>query len=345
MTQAVDPELFSFAEDLLERNGGLVEQRDDHLSALLPASLAQVLDLPEEAQLGGEAAPLLYGSPILDRLVNLATGQVPVIYGQVEVRYLKKAGFEQLLGRDLVFTDGQVKVGPRAEARTTYMILSCHYIALSDERKEGLVQVAVNENSGASISGLAEGRLEFQNQFFSPGKVPPHFPVRVEQAIENAMQGAKVVVEAELRDFLSSMERRLQRDVKNTREYYEALAREMEDGLSHPNMTESQRQDRVAKIRDLPQETARKTQDLKQKYQVEVKLTACAAMRLLVDIAQIAFELRYRKLHRSVRTAWNPITRRLDPLVCENCRATISRIYPVIQGSDISLRCLACSRK
>lgn len=345
MTQAFDQELFSFAADLLEQNGGLVEPKGDCVSVLLPAALAQALGLPEEAELGSETAPLLYGSPLLDRLVHLATGKVPVVYSQVAVPYLKKAGFEQLIGQDLLFADGQVRVGSRAEARTTYMILSCHYVALSDERKEGLVQVAVNEGSGALIEGSAQKRPDLPKQFFPPGKTPPHFPVHLDQAVENAMQGAGVMVEVELRDFLSSMERRLQRDVKNTREYYEALAKEMEGGLSHPNMTELQRQERLAKIGGLPQEAARKTQDLKQKYQVEVKLTACAAERLLVDIAQITFELRYRKLHRSVRTAWNPITRRLDPLVCEICRATITRVHPVIKGSEISLRCFACSRK
>jgi len=47
--------------------------------------------LPEEAPLGADDAPLLYGSPSLDRLIALATGEVPVAYGQIEVPYLKKA--------------------------------------------------------------------------------------------------------------------------------------------------------------------------------------------------------------------------------------------------------------
>ena len=49
-------------------------------------------------------------------------------------------------------------------------------------------------------------------------------------------------------EFINSMKRRLRRDVKNTKEYYEALQKEMEAGLSHPNLSESHKQDRLEKI-------------------------------------------------------------------------------------------------
>ena len=46
---------------------------DDHLFSLLPGPLARSLELPEEARLGGEGPPLPHGSPMLDKLVHLAT--------------------------------------------------------------------------------------------------------------------------------------------------------------------------------------------------------------------------------------------------------------------------------
>ncbi len=113
MNKVFDPELFSFSVQLLEKNGGLVEQRSDHLMTLLPGHLAHSLELPEEVRLGGDGVPLLYGSPLLDRLTHLATREVPIVYGQVEIPYLKKAGFEQLIGQDLSFTDGQAHMTSR----------------------------------------------------------------------------------------------------------------------------------------------------------------------------------------------------------------------------------------
>lgn len=345
MSRNSDPDLLAFAGELIEKRGGLIETLPDGLLAILPPDLARTLELPEEAPLGADDAPLLYGSPFLERLVALATGEVPVVYGQIEVPYLKKAGFEELLGRDLSFTDGQVRVSARAEARTTYMVLTCRYVALSDERKEGLIQIGVQEGGGAVIPGLDQVWSEFQPQFFAPGKVPPHFPVRIEQAVACAMASAKAGIEMELAEYLTSMQRRLHRDVTNTREYYEALKTEMEASLSHPNLTEEQRREREDKIGALPAEMARKVDDLRQKYQVGVTITACAALRLLVNIAQITLAMRFRKGERTLCVVWNPLTRRLDPLVCERCRQTITRIHPVTGNHAIELLCAPCAQK
>ena len=153
------------------------------------------------------------------------------------------------------------------------------------------------------------------------------------------------MVEKMLSDFLGSMRRRLQRDVKNTREYYEALRAEMEESLSHPNLAEPQRLDRAGKIADLPREMTRKIDDLEQKYQVRVTVSACAAMRLLVDVVQLILEVRYRKSHRSVPVVWNPVTRRIDPLICEKCHRATHRIQPVVQDGAIQLLCPFCGRE
>lgn len=345
MSKNADPELLAFAGELIEKRGGLIETMPDGVLAILPQDLARTLELPEEVPLGTDDAPMLYGSRTLDRLIALATGEVPVVYSQIEVPYLKKAGFEELLKKDLSFADGQVRVSARAEARTTYMVLTCRYVALSDERKEGLIQTGVHEGSGALIDGLDQVWLDFQPQFFAPGKVPPHFPIRVEEAVSCAMARARAGIEEELAEYLSSMQRRLHRDVSNTREYYDALRREMEASLPYPNLTEGQRQERVDKIGALPAEMARKVEDLKQKYRVEVTVTACAALRLLVNVAQITLALRFRKGERTLRVIWNPLTRRLDPLVCERCRQTITRIHPVGRDKDIDLLCTSCAHK
>ena len=340
-----DPELLSFAAAVLERQGSLIESAGERLLALMPPGLAQSLDLPEEIELGSEAAPLLYGSPLLDRLVGLATREVPVAYGQIEIPYLKKAGFDQLLERDLAFAGAQVRLTSRAEARATYMILFCHYVALSDERKEGLVALGLHEASGAVIPGLANQWEAGLPRFFPAGQVPSHFPIRLEAALAGALKSARTVVAAELRGFLAGMQRRLGRDVKNTREYYEAMSQEMEARLTHSNLAESQQLERKAKIAGLPAELARKIADLEQKYQVRVTVSASAALRFLVDVVHLLLELKFHRLTRSFRVVWNPLTRSLDPLVCENCRTTMPRAYPTPGDADLKLLCLACSQK
>jgi hypothetical protein len=282
---------------------------------------------------------------VLDRLIHLATREVPIVYGQVEVPYLKREGFEKLMEQDLRLQDGQIRLVNRAETRTTYMVLIARYVALSDERKEGLVRVGIHEASGALIPALEEGLSNFPLQYFEPGQTPSHFPVRLEKTISSALQGARVQAESQLAEFFSSMQRRLRRDVRNTREYYEALKGEMEDNLKNPHLTDGQRQERMAKIQALPREMESKIADLENKYQVQVTLTGCAAMRILVPVVQIMALLRYRKFQWDLRVIWNPITRRLDPLACGDCQKTTRILTPRDQGSHLLLLCPSCAAK
>jgi hypothetical protein len=119
----------------------------------------------------------------------------------------------------------------------------------------------------------------------------------------------------------------------------------MEGGLSHPLLTEAQRRERLAKIGGLPQELARKITDLEQKYQVRVTVSACAALRFLVDVVHLLLDLKFRRLTRPLRVVWNPLTRRLDPLVCEHCRSTMQQVYPTARDDAVRVLCLACSRQ
>lgn len=342
---SADPELMTFAAQVVERFGGIVEQQEESLMAVLPKDLAHSLNLPEEVQLGGNNVPLLYGSPVLDRLIHLTTEEVPLMLGRIEVPYLKKGGFDQQISQDFMFTNARVDVIGRAEARTTYMVVICKYVALSDERKEGLVEVGVHENSGAIIEDFENLWQTHHPEFYTRKNIPPHFPVHFEQAVSNAMQEARVRAENHLVDFTDSMKRRLRRDAKNTREYYEALQKEMEASLSNPNLGETQKQERMAKIQDLPNEMERKIEDLKHKYTIKTTLRGCAVLRFLVDVAKVMVEIRYKKFRRTEHLIWNSVIGRFDPLVCERCCKTIRDIHFLPEKSEVKLVCLACSQK
>ncbi|MBI4765001.1 MAG: hypothetical protein HY787_10400 [Deltaproteobacteria bacterium] len=344
MISSFNPELLSFASRILEKQGGLVDYRKDQLFALLPQELARSLEIPEEGHIGGTDFPLIYGSPFLDRLIEKATQGVPIVYGQIELPYLKKAGFEQLIGRDLIFADGQIRIVSRAEARTTYMVLISHYLALSDERKEGLVRLTMHEESGSLIPDFEAHLPDFQVTFFEPGKIPPHFPVRLDKVVSLSFKKAQEVTEAELAEFFKSMERRLQRDIKNTREYFQSLEKEMKTALK-TGRSEAHENERKAKIKALPQELARKIEDLQHKYQIQVTITGSAALRFLVPVVQLLLQIRYRKFERTARITWNPINRRLDPIICEQCSETIQAVYPWIKDSRIFLVCQSCSKR
>ena len=341
-----DPEILSFTAQAIERLGGMTERQGDRLLSVLPRELAQRLRLPEEVQIGGDDMPLLYGSPVLDRFIQAITQDIPLLFGHIEIPYLKKAGFEQQIEKDFVFSNARVHVSGRAEARASYMQMICRFLSMSDERKEGLVEVGVQESSGAVIEDFQQDWRRQPVEFYQQGHIPPHFPVHVEQAVSNAMRSVQQHVEQEhLTEFITSMKRRLRRDVKNTKEYYEALRREMEAGLSHPNLSDAHKQDRLAKIRELPDEMERKIADLKQKYAIRTTVSACAVIRLLVDVAKVTIAIRHKKHHKELHLIWNPVTGRFDPLACEGCHSTIREVYFRPKKSGIELVCRSCSSK
>lgn len=341
----MDSDLVLFALRAIEQYGGITEKHRDGFVAIVPPDLAQLLEVPEEFRLGSDDMPLLYGSPLLDRLINLSTGEIPLVFSQVEVPYLKKEGFDRLLGNDIFFYGCQTRIAGRAETRTTYSVLTCRYVALSDERKEGLVTLCVHDQSGALIDGVDAWFPELQLREYPAGAVPLQFSTDITGAVSSALRKAGGCAQADLADFLRSMERRLHRDVQNTKEYYASLQKEMEASLARSNLHDAQRRDRMAKIAMLPQEMEQKVVDLQAKYRVQVHIRGAALVRLLVNVAQVMVDIHFRKNSRSIALTWNPMTRQLDPLVCECCGETTRGVYPREANALVRLFCFACRQK
>jgi hypothetical protein len=340
----LDSDLIQFTTQFLEKSGALVDAHSSHIHALLPRDLAGILSLPEEVRLGGDDHPLLYGSPILDRMVQTATADIPVVYGAVSIPYIKKAGFDAAIAQDLSLINGKFQIGVRAETRTSYMVITSRYVALSDERKEGLMRLTFHESSGAIIAGFEDSITDFECTYYRQGNLPPQFSPLIGLPLQAALHSLQHRIEAELAPFLASMRRRLHRDVTNTREYYRSLADEMRSSLAHPNLSDTQRMERQQKIDSLPSEADRKIADLQHKYDTRIHIRACAAERYLVDVAQLIVTILYRKSKRTLPVFYNPVTRRIDPLVCESCKKTTRRIFLQDGKTNFVLLCPACSR-
>jgi hypothetical protein len=340
----LDSDLIQLTTQFLEKNGALVDTHSDHIHALLPSDLATILKLPEEVRLGGDDHPLLYGSPILDRLVQLATASIPVTYGAVSISYIKKAGFDAAIAQDLSIVNGKIQLAVRAETRTTYMVITSRYVALSDERKEGLMRLTFHEPSGAIIDGFEDSITNFESTYYRKSNLPPQFSPRIGFSLQAALKSLQHRIALDLEPFIASMRRRLHRDVTNTREYYRSLADEMRVSLAHPNLSDPQRMERQQKIDNLPLEADRKTADLQHKYDTQIQIRACAAERYLVDVAQLIVTILYRKASRTLPVFYNPVTRRIDPLVCESCKITTRRVFLQDGKTNFVLVCPECNR-
>jgi hypothetical protein len=84
------------------------------------------------------------------------------------------------------------------------MVFISHYVALSDERKEGLVRLTVQEETGVLIPDFEVRLPELPVHFYEPGKIPPHFPDQLDKVVSLAMKKVQEVTEADLADFLKA---------------------------------------------------------------------------------------------------------------------------------------------
>ena len=82
---------------------------------------------------------LNYGSPLLDKMVQLSCGHLPLASCQLSFHYLKSQGFDRLMQDQFSFRKALCRVISTAPIRTDYLAIACRYVARSDEQKEGLI--------------------------------------------------------------------------------------------------------------------------------------------------------------------------------------------------------------
>jgi hypothetical protein len=340
--------LFSFARRFLEGQGALVEPRPAGLDALLPRPLAQGLEVPEyvsfreEQPAEGEGEfSIHYGAPLLEKMVDLCCSTLPIASCQLSFPYLKSQGFDRMIRDQFTFRNSFCRVTSTALIKTHYLLLACRYVARSDEQKEGLISIFFHFDTGAFLSYPPEGT-------FMAAAEPAPLPetARDISRWENLLKGisteAEGLIAKEIRDFRDSMNRRLKRDAGNLEEYYETLKKEMQLSLTRAGLSDRLVQDRKEKIALLPEEMARKRQDLVMKYSIRVKLIPCAALFMRTPAVRILCDLSVERQKRSVSLTYNPMTRALDPLICEGCSRSVTN---VLFCSRRHLLCSCCEGK
>ncbi len=181
------------------------------------------------------------------------------------------------------------------------MLLACRYVARSDEQKEGLISLFFNFETGALIPQASD---LFSNAVMEAAPLPESVraTARWERILQGIARESKERISEEIRDFQDSMNRRLRRDVNNLEEYYENLKKEMELSLGRAGLSDRLVQDRKEKIALIPDELAKKKEDLLKKYSIRIKITPCAGLLIRTPAVKILCEVhigREKKPHVS----------------------------------------------
>ncbi len=342
-----DNALEQFVKRFFEFNGAVIEQRHDGLEALLPEHLAMRLNTPEYLHIAtGEKAKenfaIHYGSPLLEKIVDAACDTAPLISCRLDFNYIKRQGFDRLIQDQFVFYNCVGRVESAAEVRTVYLLLTCRYLAQSDEQKEGLVFLAFNLETGAAVAEMGRMLDTVERTFETDSAQTFSGDDKIKEILTWVQRQAGKILKREIEPFQDSMNRRFRRDVANLEEYYEDLKKEMEESLKRPGISDQLISDRKAKICLIPDELERKKADLFKKYSIRVKLELCGGVQIRTPAVKILYRTSFGRKQKRLSMIYNPVTKSMDPLVCDGCGDSS---FTIRFCDHLHILCPACSAK
>ena len=130
-----------------------------------------------------------------------------------------------------------------------------------------------------------------------------------------------------LKDFVRSLERRLNRDTRRVYEYYETLKKETELAIWKKTRTHTEdktiKDDAIERLRTkhdaIESERNWKIQDLISRYALSIQIEPVYAIRIETPVSLYLINIKRRLASRQFPVTYNPLTRHLDPLPCESC--------------------------
>ena len=212
-------------------------------------------------------------------------------------------------------------------------------MALSDEKREGIFSLLVNEQN-LSTSAL-NGNL---TAFWEDLKEPEEILTRSEgisKALQAGFSAASLMVKEEFEPFIKSLERRLNRDIKRVFEYYETLKSEIHkafekkffSGRESPEaQSEEGRKVLSEKLDAVEGEKRWKIQDLVSKYALNVRIEPVCIIDIETESLIFWLEIKRRLSSRTFPLSYNPLLKKVDSLPCESCFTLAERITFVMKS-------------
>ncbi len=324
-------QLIDTVAEVLELSGAAVERNGEYLEALVPESVSKVLHTPELARLYFNAEHskpdgelVTFQSDFVDRLFVLMQGAGNYAHLTLRDLYLKQSTRSAAEQRFQVL-NGLGHALDAIERILSYAQFNFKYTAVSDEKKDGLVSVIINEHTLAEASDMAAhfGWVESVEAAHHTD-----LPAQLFQAIYTAAcRSAEAMIRRELAEFHKSLNRRLQRDLDRLTEYYDSLAAEIRRKIARRGLEGKERDDEESRIRATAMELERKITDQREKYAMKINVEPVNLMRLFMPVMVVNYEVRFRKAVREIPLVWNPLTKDFEAPACQGCASGIHHFY------------------
>ncbi len=316
--------LLDFARGLLEGSGCLAEPRGAGLlDVVLTSEVAAALDVPESSMLsfapGGAtegARAVVAGGDILDRLGALLgeRGRSSEIWtGPV---YLKREGLVQRAAERLSSSNTSIRAGEPVDSIVSWLRASYRSTAVSEEKREGTIDVVLNERTGAVVPGLLS---LWDDAPVGEGPPPPVERLSCAALLRRIRALTEAKARADIEPFRKGLERRLDRDARRARDYYDGVGGEILKKIQRRRLWGEEQKPELERIRATEAERDRKLASLADRYSVRIRLTPISVERLVAPATLVPFTVHRKEKRRELALVWNPILKEIEPLACEAC--------------------------
>ncbi len=319
-------DLFNFTIEFLRRNGAIAEEKNGAIEAVLPSDLAKTLKIKEYSNLvfspDEKSGTLIsFDSEVFKKLPAVFNEKgrfsaISIPTPRIRIDKLKKRIADKIIFQNAVFSAGK-----NEEKAISYLLAFFKFTAFSDERREGVISVLLNEFNLSSRM-LEIEQLDALTEIFG---LPLKNIERMEdEKILNALCAApKEIVSEELEDFLQSANRRLNRDARRIHEYYQTLIMEtrqfIEKKSLHRDKKEKEQEKGLNKIKAIEAELKWKINDLIAKYNIDIRIEPISFIRVETVAPLFWLTIKRRKMTRLFPLTYNPLLKTFDNLPCEAC--------------------------
>ena len=329
--------LRDFVADMLESEGAAIEPVEpEGLEVLAPEPLRAAMGWPEFARLGfgatlpAGALPIGLEGDWLDRFGALLGERGRFAERQLVVadNVAAPSDPERLLERALNLPNAVWRLHDAKLAWTYCLLLAFRYTAISDEKREGLVWLGLNQGTGAVLDGDILGRLRTllaNAEWHAPapetrraagaGWDATTLARRIEPLVEHH-------VRRDLEPFLNAMRRRLERDRGRLHEYHDDLRRTAQMKLASlasasGEKAEADRKRETMRVAAIEREYAAKLDDLRHNYALRVTVDWMQGLTLFAPVHRYDVLIKRRKGERIVRIDWHPAIHIIEPPPCD----------------------------
>jgi hypothetical protein len=327
-----DPILTTISK-LVSLYDGVAETTGDReLTVLLTKSIAKQLELPEEVTLTTTADDsssvfVSYNSDLLERFSNLLNQRGSFSAIKVAYQgYLKNTGFEKQLLQTLTPQNGLIRYLDAKPAPTRYLWCHVAYSAEADEKKIGMVSLLINELTMVAPVSIGDALL-WEDDRSTPTEMTPISPELVPVITELIERTASELVEVDLQNWQAKLARAKHRDEERLNSYYQTISAEIRRRIVSRRLVGDDEAKELERIAATDRELETKLADLQARYAITVKASLHSILAIQLPTIHISCELVRKKHKRIVTAVWNPFTRIIEPLRCEESGLPVYSFY------------------